>query len=317
MKIIDIPLEDLTPCQKAFNCAIIQHEGVTKLFYRFERPHGDYNTQIGVVHLDNEFKPIKKTNQIIRLFTYTRTTTYDDPRLVVHQNKLQMFYAHGMVVRYGSQWGWCCGMGMAEIRNNRRVKQIIPSFGKNLNAATTRSAIVATEKNWSPFTVGKKLLFAYTINPLVIVEWDLDSNKCTQISESKFDQSFWKHGGFLAGGTPLVYRDGEYVGFFHAYVNDNTGLPTCRRYNFGFYSIKEIDGTWKVVRMSEKPIMEAEKDEKKDLRPANSPWLPNVVFPCGFITREDKVYVSIGWQDCRCQILEYTWDEILKDVIKI
>lgn len=319
MRVIDIDIDQLVPCQKAFNCAIIQAEGATKLFFRYERPHGDYNTQIAVVNLDNEFRPIKRTAQAVRLAAMDgRVTTFDDPRAFIYRNRLYIIYVNGMVVRYGGQWGWCSGLVMAEIRNGRRVAHYVPSYGKNINGATTRSnGFIACEKNWSPFVVGDRLLLTYTINPLVVIEWDLNENKIKEVSRSHFDQSFWKHGHFLAGGTPLVYRNGEYVGFFHSFTNDNSGTPSCRTYNFGFYAIKEIDGVWKVTRMSKEPLMIAEKNEEKDLRSKNSPWLPSVIFPCGFITRGNKVYVSCGWQDCLCQILEFTWDEIMEGTIEI
>lgn len=315
MRFIDIPINHLTPNGRAFNCSIIEAYGALRLFYRAEN-WKDYNTEIYVVDLDDKFEPIERTNKKVPIVRFSsKVTTFDDPRAFKFKNELFFTYANGFVTIRNNQQIWCAGFGLASMKNMRLTKQWIPKYGNNDNLATGQKQTVHTEKNWSPFEYNDKLLMVYTINPLVVIDWNLTKDVCTKISETKFDQSFWKHGNFLGGSTPLLKRGDEYVGFFHSFTDDLSGKAACRRYHVGFYAIKPDDGgMWHVTRLSSKPLMSGIKDESRDLRPKNSPWLPNCIYPCGFIERNGKVYISQGWQDCRSELVEFEWDEILKDV---
>lgn len=316
MRVIDLPINHLTPNGRAFNCSIIEAYGATRLFYRAEN-WKDYNTQIYTIDLDKNFEPIERSNKRVDLVRFSsKVTTFDDPRAFFYKGELYIIYANGMLAHRNGHQIWGSGVVLANMKNMVVGKQRVPKFGNNDNMATGHKQLMATEKNWSPFEHNGRFLMVYTINPLVIVDWDLQKDVCTKISETKFNQTFWKHGEFLGGGTPLKQRGkDEFYGFFHTFTDDHSGKATCRRYHFGFYSIKvDEHGMWKVTHMSRKPLMSAERDEARDLRPKNSPWLPNCIYPCGFIERDGKVIISAGWQDCRCQLIEFTWDEIMKDV---
>lgn len=317
MQVLDIPINDLTPNGRAFNCSIIQAYGATRLFFRFER-FKNYNTEIGVIDLDERFRPVERTYKHIKLIRFSsKVTTFDDPRAFIFNGDLYFMYSNGLV----DHRGWCAGVALAEMKKMHLTKQMVPKFGANFNQAVSGSQLWSQEKNWSPFEHKSKLHFIYTINPLVVVEWDLKSNNCVKVSESKFDQKFWEHGDFLGGGTPLIKKGDEYIGFFHTFTDDHSGTPGCRQYHVGFYAIKFENGGWKVSRISRKPILSAKRDEVRDLRGSKSTWRPNCIFPCGFVERiiegKDSVVISQGWQDCRCELVIMPWEEVLQDVVSL
>jgi predicted GH43/DUF377 family glycosyl hydrolase len=147
------------------------------------------------------------------------------------------------------------------------------------------------------------MMFIYQINPLIVIEYSMELQTVFESNRSKFDQGFWKHGDFLGGGTPMMRRGNEYVGFFHSFTNDHPNKPNCRTYHVGYY-VMSGEAPFKILRMSQRPILTAKPNDARDLRGPSSPWRPNCIYPCGFIMRGNKVYLSQGWQDCRCEIVE-------------
>lgn len=323
MKTIDIPNDRLIPNQKAFNCSIVEAYGKVFLLYRFEKPYGDYNTSIAISELDHNFYPIQGTSKVIDPVRWGgKVRTYDDPRAFVHNGDLYFMYCSGMLVPIEGGFRWGSHLALARYGREEMINgQWLPDYAKNLNISNGKGKQLLQEKNWTPFCHKGKIRFAYTINPLKIIEMDLGSTMsvlpCKEVSTTQFTDKFWvpKHGEFLGGGTPLHPVGEEYVGFFHSYKDDKSGKPNCRTYNFGFFAISKEE-PHRVTRMSKVPIMTAKLDEKRDLR-GPSPWKPNCVYPCGWIERNGKVYVSAGWQDCRCELIELTWAEIEKNVIEV
>jgi predicted GH43/DUF377 family glycosyl hydrolase len=319
MRIIDIPNESLIANQKAYNCSIIDHGKNTFLYYRFEPPGGTYNTDIAVCELDTKFQPIQGSNKILRLARWSsKVTTMDDPRAFLWRDKINIAFPSGNVVQTNKGWLWATNISFAQFDGGpeRIARQWLPKYGRNVNASSKGSSnLIACEKNWTPFVHDNRLFCVYTINPLHIIEMmpSVDQTNTIQL-EPEIDLGFWKFGTFLGGGTPLVRRHDEYVGFFHSFTDDHPHKPNCRTYHIGFYAIS-AKPPFKITRMSRVPLMTAVPNEADDLRGPSSVWRPNCVYPCGFIERHGTVYLSYGWQDCRCKIAEMTWDEITKDVV--
>lgn len=321
---IDIPINNLSVNNRVYNCSIVSHKGILKLLYRYEfskkNVSGHYNTRIGMVELDNNFKPVKSTDFKIPLTkTSDKASTFDDPRAFIFNDDIWFVYATGCLKLKDRKLSWCSGVGLCKMENGfSKFNQYIPEFGKNINTATCdTSKNVKTEKNWSPFVHNGKIHLVYTINPLVVLQFDPTQNKTELIYESNFDQSFWEHGSFLGGGTPLLKYGNGYSGFFHSYIDDHSNSATCRVYNMGYYSIEEVEGKWKVTSMSRVPLMTAERDWSHDLRNVHGNWMPNCIYPCGWMQKDNDFYVSIGWQDCRCKIVRFTVSDILQNIITI
>lgn len=321
IKIIDIPNYLFIPNQKVFNCGIIDYQGATFLFYRYELPYGDYNTEIGYCELDSNFQPKENSNYKINVIRHTaKITTFDDPRPFVLRGELHFIFAHGMVVPFSNYNGWCCSLGIAKMQNGKVSIPLIPNYGQNVNGSNKgRSNHYAQEKNWMPLVHKNALYFVYMINPLTVIECDTTTGECREVNKGlKYDLSFWKEGDFFAGGTPFVEYRGKFYGFFHTFTLDKPNTPSARRYHVGLMC---LDSEMKLSEISKKPIMSADWDDAQDLRPLNNWWRPNCIFPCGLVLRiiDEKDYfcMSYGWQDCRCKIAMIPVEEALSGMTKV
>lgn len=320
MKIIEIPIDGLFTNWKAYNCSIVECYGKTWLLYRFEKPYGDFNTEIAITELDSNFQPIHGTSSKLDVVRFgSKVTTFDDPRAFVYEGNLLFTYVCGTLLPLRqSGYGWSNHLCIASWKEGRITKQWLPDFGKNINVSTGKNSLFASEKNWSPFIYNKNIHFVYQINPLTVIEMDIVDGSCRQVGAStSFNQNFWskKYGNFLGGGTPFLPYGDEYISFFHAFTDNKKKEANSRNYNFGLVAISNKE-PFKVTRISKEPLMIAKPDPKKDLR-GNSPWLPVCVYPCGFIMRNNKFYVSYGWGDCRCEMAEFSWKEIEKNLVKV
>ena len=319
MKIISLPNDRFLPDQrKVFNPSIVEWRGSMLMYYRYERIGGDYNTDVAVVELDREWMPIPETNRALRLSRWSpRVTTIDDPRAFLWKDRIWMAYPQGCVIQTQTGWPWACSLALARFSQpHQHDGQWLPNYGRNINAASSTASIIATEKNWSPFIHQDRLFLVYTINPLVIVEFNPTLDQSNEVHRGpELGLSFWKH-GFLGGGTPLLKRGDEYVGFFHSFTNDFPHQPHARTYHMGFYAISARE-PFRLSRMSRIPLMTASHNNAEDLRDIRSTWRPNCIYPCGWLEKNDKVYISYGWQDCRCKIVEFSWDEIEENVIPV
>jgi predicted GH43/DUF377 family glycosyl hydrolase len=316
MRIIEIPNHLLISNKKAYNPTIVEAYNNTYMFYRYEPLHGDHNTYIAVCELDQHWMPKPGSNRRVEMLPHRATvTTYDDPRAIAYQGTPMLTYCHGQLMRKDDAWLWCCSIGLAAMPQLGISKQWLPDYGNNINASNKgKTSHIATEKNWSPFIWKDKFMYTYTLNPLLVLEYDLKENRIFPISDTSVKIKHWKWGSFLGGGTPLLYRHladgkGEYFGFFHSFTEDSHGRNHQRRYHVGYIVIND-EKPFKIKRMSKAPVMSAEKDPIKDLRHQSTPWLPNCVYPCGIMERGGKIYMSYGWQDCRCWIAEYDLEEL-------
>ena len=83
--------------------------------------------------------------------------------------------------------------------------EAVPLFVPGLNVI---------EKNWAPFEYKGKLMFVYNYDPLILLQCEPSTGKCTVIrGEIPFDTSKT----FVRGGSNLLQTsDGGYVGFAHS-----------------------------------------------------------------------------------------------------
>jgi hypothetical protein len=225
--------------------------------------------------------------------------TIDDPRVLAIGDRL------GIVHVQGHSCGWssfatsvCVCMLDPDGAPHRSFR---PRYDKNVGSGVSdQTPLAASEKNWTPFVRDGKLYLAYTLNPLVVLGHETHTDTVSLVSRTQFDQSFWRYGKFLAGGTSLLPRGDEYVGFFHSWTQLLPTRVTPRTYHVGYIAIGK-DPPHHVTRMSERPLLTAQPDRRQDLRRRKFYRRPNVVFPGGWIERNGEVILSAGWQDCRCQ----------------
>lgn len=308
MRIIDIDNELILGHDlKVFNPGLFELNGKTFLCFRFE-PTRTFETNLGIVELDSSFMPITKTIKFLMLPRQGGAVrTLDDPRCFDYDGAIHILHAQGALTATG---GWSNGQVITRMNDDMSfAKSILLDYGKNINYSN-RGHEYACEKNWTPFKHRNQLRIIYKIDPLEVFEVYQDqfdpTHKCKFIKtqEAALGWDF----GWPSGGTPLIRRGNEYWGIFHSHLPNKEHI---RDYFMGFYAIS-VDEPHRVTRISKKPILSAEMDEKHDLRGINAGWIPNAIFPCGILERAGKAYISYGWQDCRCKILETSYEELLE-----
>lgn len=315
MRILSIPAESLiAPCGIAFNPAIVVFRGKTLLLYRYDTIPGE-ESALALCELGPDLMPLPATNRKMEVVRVRKEiSSIEDPRTVVIGDRLIVVHTQCCRFRcppYRPIWSSSvCIVHFPVIWFAN--KTCVPEFGLNLNeAARPGCTLIAREKNWVPFERLGKLRLVYSLNPLVVIQYDLKWKQIRPVSKSEFDQSFWKYGDYLSGSTPLIRRGDEYVGFFHSWTVEPFNATRRRRYHIGYIAIS-AEEPHRVTRISTQPLVSAEADDAGDLRPPNAPWRPNVVFPGGWIGRDGQAVLSVGWQDCRCKLYVFEWSEILE-----
>jgi predicted GH43/DUF377 family glycosyl hydrolase len=314
MNIIEIPNSSLMGENvRCFNNSIIDYQGRTFMLYRYE-PNGDYPTEIAMVELDSSFMPIGQSKKLRLPRLSSKIVTIDDPRLFVHKGEMWFTHCQGALQE---GWQWSSTLAVAKLPVNVDVMNVYqPDYGNNINYATHNKP-KGSEKNWSPFMHDGKLHMIYMIDPLEIIEYDPLNGVVKEVRCSRKPIPYEYNFGKPFGGTPLIPHRGGYFGIFHSYTVTDPRLANCRTYHMGAFLLKKgIDGFY-VEKMSKKPILSAKEEPEKDLRHNRAGWRPNCIYPCGIIERNARIYIAYGWQDCRCNVVELGWDEILNDMEEI
>lgn len=311
MNIIEIPNDLLMGKDvRCFNNSIIDYQGRTWMLYRYE-PYGSYPTEIAMVELDSSFMPIGQSKKLRIPRLSSKVVTIDDPRLFLYKGDMWFTHCQGALQ---DEWKWSCSMGLAKLPVTSDIFEIYqPEYGNNFNYASHNKQ-KGSEKNWSPFIYDGKLHMIYMIDQLEIIEYDPILGKVKDVQCARKGIPYEYNFGKPFGGTPLIPHNGGYFGIFHSYTVTDPRLANCRTYHMGAFILKRGEYGFYVEKMSKIPFLTAKEEPEKDLRHNRSGWRPNCVYPCGLIERNGRLYISYGWQDCRCNVLEIGWDEINKDM---
>ncbi len=151
------------------------------------------------------------------------------------------------------------------------------------------------EKNWVPFDYKGKLFLAYTLTPHKILQPIIGTGSCTTICTS-LSSIQWKW-GILRGGTCAQLEGDEYLSFFHSSIPMTSTLSPEKKifhYFMGAYTFRK-DPPFNITRISPKPIVGKNFYEGAVYKPY---WKPvKVVFPCGFISDTDFIWIAYGRDD--------------------
>ncbi len=152
------------------------------------------------------------------------------------------------------------------------------------------------EKNWVPFVNDHTLYLAYSLNPHEILLPDLETGICKPQFKSSFNNT-WKF-GTLRGGTQAELVDGEYLAFFHSGISMSSGASLSNEvlwhYVMGAYTFSATP-PFNITKISPLPI-----NEKSFYIKSTNP--KRVVYPGGFILKEDNIYIPFGKDDCEIWI---------------
>jgi predicted GH43/DUF377 family glycosyl hydrolase len=166
----------------------------------------------------------------------------------------------------------------------------------NLNALTAPFQQL-WEKNWVLFNHDNKILMEYTISPQVILEPSIEDGSCTAVlnSNESHPHILWPY-GLIRGGTPALLVDGEYLSFFHSSkLNPHTNIYT---YYIGAYTFA-AEPPFGLTKISSLPF--SHKDFYST--PKNAKTTSDVIFPGGFVLKNNKIYLCYGENDDAIKIM--------------
>ncbi len=262
------------------------------------RKHSSF---IGVVKLNKNFEPLKKSVQILDIQSYASeiSCTAEDARLLKVGERIFMFFNDIHLLHKAKG---CFSPYFAELieKEGRFVL-------KNPAKLLSYDKAIQAEKNWSPFVANNRLYLIYADNPRVILEADLDTGICQEITRKERDWHWnW---GEVRGGTPAQLVDGQFLTFFHSsfYFNFNRKGKVKRGLNYvmGAYTFDQKP-PFTIRMMTLAPLGELNDYLKENRR--------KVVFPCGLVIQEDLIHVVWGKNDCLIMLTTFDKQKLVSSM---
>lgn len=262
--------------------------------------------RIGLIWLDDNFSPTSLP-QLLNVPNHNSTYRQQDPRLIVVGDKIFITYSDfikGIFLPYVKR------MVIAELHFDGKNFYIgeadyIRDFE---NVQENR-----WEKNWVPFVYENELLLAYSIDPHKIMYPLIGTGLCSTIAHTKKEIGWnW---GELRGGTPaLLENDEEYLSFFHSSIvmdSKQSNGKKMQHYFMGAYTFS-TSPPFEVRRISPSPIV----GKNFYNGPKYTTWKPLlVVFPCGFVSKGNAIFVVYGRQDHEIWIAKLDKKKLLDSLV--
>lgn len=213
---------------------------------------------------------------------------YEDPRVLVHNDKLYISCVNYQFNNYK----FVHQKMMVFNRNFVHIKNIHPEYDGNGKDAHSNTG---NQKNWTWFVHDNKLMCVYRMSPHIIVEFDEQGTALTEYRTFVDINKVWNYGECRMGTNPIL-KDGYYHNFFHSSI---PWKEPKRQYFMGYYKF-ESEPPFRIIELSEKPILWGNEADDRILPEFN----PIVVFPCGAILKDNKFVVSFGLNDEKTGIIE-------------
>lgn len=273
------------------------------MFYRHNTSRSDPFTQLFTVDLDPGLRPCTVPRLVDLPKVSDKILSFEDPRAFVWQDSLWLLHTQATYTAQG-RWAACIALSRFDRAKNKWDVHA-PDIGHNINFANHGTSF-RFEKNWTPVVAKDRLFVIYTIDPLVVMEYLPVEKKWIEIATGA---GLGLCSSFLSGGTPLIpYKGNEQIGLYHTY--DAKQADDRRIYRMGFYTVDVTN--WKITSISAAHLQTEGPGRLWDLRvgvrerlglrkPSAARY--EVVFPCGIVDHGDEWAVSLGWNDCRSQIM--------------
>jgi predicted GH43/DUF377 family glycosyl hydrolase len=277
----------------AYNPSIIRWNGQLLMSFRnTPDPKQKYNSEIGVVRLDEKFNAISEP-QILDLrpshVSPNIPSRAEDGRLIIVGETLYLIYDD------------CCDPIIS--RKGFRVYVAELDIIDDLIFPTKIEALLyfegessnIREKGWTPFDYNNQLFLIYSIAPNRVFEYLQGSQGCAAFAES-VPSIYWEW-GILRGGTAAAKMDSFYLSFFHSSVNMTTvhsGGKEALHYFMGAYTFSSKP-PFQLLSISPMPIIGKNFYHGKTYKPYHHPVC--AIFPAGYICNHDKIFVFYGRQD--------------------
>lgn len=288
---------------KYFNGSVVEYRG--RIYFAYRTEHRPYflHPRIHICELDQTLVPksdhytleVKGNSQGWRLDFRIRAEDInraEDPRLVVHQDRLYVFFCDGFKMAYAP----------VIISSEQAIRLGDIVYPKPPGLAMDRNHD-GREKNWSPVSYKGHLWVLYCMQPNIVFMnlTQTDGQGQTQTQTMTHRNKFnWKW-GYLKGGTPLVKHGNKYYTFFHS-------TRVINGHIMYFMGAMTFDSDLKPLQISRYPIAAPVPDGDPGRISKNS----YVLFPAGVLvnSEQQRFEVSLGYNDYCNKMLYITFDEL-------
>jgi predicted GH43/DUF377 family glycosyl hydrolase len=283
----------------AYNPSLIPYKGGYLLSFRFisrcpEKFKNNFRVDVsfvGVARLDKNFKVYEKTVQLLNIISYSSqfSLTAEDARLLNVGNRIFIFFNDLPLLQTPGK----VAMYFGELIEEQGMF-ILKGPAKLLNYPYA----IQIEKNWSPFASADKLYVIYSGQPWVILEVDLNTGYCQEITRT--DLAWNWNLGEIRGGTPAYLVKDTFLTFFHSSFPAKTSKG--RAYVMGAYTFDK-DPPFSVRTMIPRPL-----GDLTDYTQDNS---SKVVFPGGMVVQDNFIHVAWGKADKQIFITTFDREKLL------
>lgn len=292
----------------AFNPSIISCNGQILMCFRTRDPITKMTHQIGFVWLDEKFNLISDPHLLeIDHENPYHPPYFQDPRLIESGGKIYIVYNNVI----GSYELEIRRMFIAELNyHNGR-------FSLGHARPLTRfdgAGNQPREKNWVPFDYHGNLMLSYSLLPHKVLLPLAKKTICKTVATTDSDIT-WNFGQ-LRGGTPAILEGHEYLAFFHSSKDMRSAhspVDKISHYFIGAYTFAPHP-PFNITKISPNPIV------GKDFYHGNTykTWKPlRVVFPGGFISSENYIWIAYGKQDHEIWIVKLDKKGLFNSLIPV
>lgn len=295
-------------CSDGFNAAVIPYKDQYLAAYRFNCYLTGYvvrSDYLGISLLDANFHPSAGLSILSdQLRGMDKKNRPWDPRLFVYKDQLYMLFDMDTNLRENADHALhkqSRTMYLAELNLTSEGKFIIKRYMR-LFSPYHENAI---EKNWSPLIHDGKLYLVYSLYPdLIVLEPNLDTGECVEISKTK--NELYKPGyGNLRGGTPFINTGVKNQYFALPHITMNMSLiPNHRAYFITPILIEYQDGKFIVKAMSTTPMFSSVIPQQHDAHTA-------VIFSTTIFEEKGEYKVTIGVNDQDTYLLSLNKQKLL------
>lgn len=272
-----------------FNSSIFEFKGEILLMARHSNiiSKNRIENSLKLFELDNQYQI--KNEKELEITDEISSEQYEDPRVLVYDNNIYVScanyyqsvnekYIHQKVLIFDDTF--------------KHIGNIHPKYdGNGANALDNKN----NQKNWTWFFYKDRLMCVYRMSPHIVVEFDYYGKPVAEYKSFFETDKVWSYGECRMGSNPIL-KDGYYHNFFHSSID---WRHPKKQYFMGYYKF-ESEPPFKIVEISEKPILWGNESDDRILPEFN----PIVVFPCGSIIKDDKFVVSFGFNDEKTGIVE-------------
>lgn len=293
----------------AFNPSIIEVPEGFLLSFRYgpDLKKNPLCSYIGVVLLDKTFQPLQEPYLLnTRLVNYKVQSQAEDARLFRYRGSIYLIYND------------CADVNNPTTKNRRDmyIAELIELDGSYviLPPQKLRSKKYYPQqywqKNWVPFSWNDRLYVSYTLYPHEVLYVDLEKGLCDHFVTSTSSIK-WDYGCVRGSSIPEIL-DEEYFAFFHSgrvVASKASSNVTMWHYFVGAYTFFPKP-PFSINKISKVPIVSegfyTESDREK-----------RVIFPGGFVTDGEYIYLAYGKDDAEMWIATLDRAALKKSLVSV